>query len=225
MLNERTFQVDTLVVNTITAPAGTSTKLGNLTIPSSAAAVSLAPVLTTGGTATSANGGVPFIPYTLYSYFVSTGTPWMQPSANGAVKIMDQFLLPANTLAAGRSLSFSIYGVHTGNNTNVCTPTVNLGGTGAIGATITGGTTVATFNMIVATTPFSMFVDIYCQLPATLQRAYSQANGGAVAVLLPTDTALTQDFTASAGILVNLTLNNVTTATDASIYGWTVQVF
>jgi hypothetical protein len=215
--NERTFVVDNLIVNNkiVSGTAGSPVTVGGLSLPTAAGV--------TGGTAGTTNGGVSFLPYTIYSYFPSAGTPWLQPSANNAAKILDQFTLPGNTLAAGRSLSISIYGVHTGNNTNVCTPTINLGGTGAIGATITGGATAGTFNMIVAQAPFAMFVDIYVQAAGTLQRAYAQANGGATAVLLPTDTALTNDFTSN--LLVNLTMNNVTTATDASVYGWTVQVF
>lgn len=209
--NERTFVVDTLLVNKITSQTpGAAIQIGSSSFPSAVA------------TASAVGTGV-FAPYTLYSYFPTAGTPWLQPSANGAVKILDKFTLPANTLTAGRVLRFSIYGIHTGNNTNVCTPTINIAGTGAIGATITGGTTAVTFNAIIAVVPFFVGLDLFVQAPGTLSRGYGYANGGATAVLLPIDTALTNDWTADQAI--NLTMNNVTTATDASIYGWSVQVF
>jgi hypothetical protein len=199
MVNERTFVVDNLVVNQgITAGvAGSPITFNGSVIPAAAGIGSL-----------------------LYSKYVTTGTPWLQPSANGAVKILDAYTLPAGTLTAGRILRIQWYGIHTGANTNVCTQTINFNGTGGIGATVSGGTTAVTFNAIVSGAPFFTQVDIFCQLAASLQRGYGTSNGGATAQLLPIDTALTLDFTASQ--LINLTLNNVTTATDASIYGWSV---
>jgi hypothetical protein len=199
MINERTFVVDNLVVN-----------------QSITAGIAGSPI-TLNGSIIQAGAGIGSL---LYSKYITTGTPWMQPSANALVKIMDQFTLAAGTLTAGRILRIQWYGIHTGANTNVCTQTVNIGGTGAVGATITGGTSAVTFNAIVSGAPFFTQVDIYCQVAASLSRGYGTSNGGATAQLLPIDTALTTDWTQPQ--LINLTLNNVTTATDASIYGWSV---
>lgn len=158
----------------------------------------------------------------LYSNFKAGGTPWFQPDGTNTKDIMDSFTLPANTLTTGRALRFRVYGVHTGNNTNVCTVAITVGGTiGAYQTTLADGTDIATFNAIIATTPFQLKADLN-QFEASVQRSYNRFNGGATAEILPTDVSLTQDFTADKTFI--LTLKNVTAATDASIYGWTVEL-
>ncbi len=158
----------------------------------------------------------------LYSKFKTGGTPWFQPDGTNTKDIMDSFTLPGGTLTTGHSLRFKVYGVHTGNNTNVCTVAITVGGTiAAYQTTLADGTDIATFNAIIATTPFQMTADLY-QLEASVQRSYNRFNGGATAEILPTDVSLTQDMTANKTFI--LSLKNVTAANDASIYGWTVEL-
>lgn len=158
----------------------------------------------------------------IYSSFKAGGTPWFQPDGTNTKDIMDSFTLAAGVLTTGRTLKFTVYGVHTGNNTNVCTAAITVGGTlGAYQTTLATGTDIASFNAIIATTPFRLEANMY-QLEASVQRCYARFNGGATAEVLPTDTSLTQDMTTSKTFI--LTLKNVTTVTDASIYGWTVEL-
>jgi hypothetical protein len=158
----------------------------------------------------------------IYSSFKTGGTPWFQPDGTNTKDIMDSFTLPANVLTTGRTLKFKVYGVHTGANTNVCTVAITVGGTiAAYQTTLATGTDIASFSADVSGVPFCLTADMY-QLEASVQRCYARFNEGFTADILPTDTSLTQDMTTSKSFI--LTLKNVTAATDASIYGWTVEL-
>lgn len=200
-----------IVANTITA-AGAVTVSGVLTA-SGGVTGNLTPVV---------SGLSPTNNIRLYSNFKTGGTPWFQPDGTNTKDIMDSFTLPAGTLTTGRALRFRVYGVHTGANTNTCTVAITIGGTiAAYQTTLADGTDIATHNMAISGGIFCVQTDMY-QLEASVQRAFSLSTDGGTTLRVPTDTSLTQDMTTSKTFI--LSLKNVTTLTDASIYGWTVEL-
>lgn len=183
-------------------------------------------------TATGAITGSSFVPVVsgltpsgsilLYSKFKTGGTPWFQPDGTNTKDIMDSFTLPGGTLTTGHKLRFTVYGVHTGANTNSCVVAITVGGTiAAYQTTLADGTDIVSQSMAVSGGIFSVYTEMY-QLEATVQRAFSQLENGGTTLLVPQDVSLTQDMTASKSFI--LSLKNVTTTTDASIYGWTVEL-
>jgi hypothetical protein len=158
----------------------------------------------------------------VYSKFKTGGTPWFQPDGANTKDIMDSFTLPANVLTTGRTLRFTVYGVHTGGNTNSCVVAITVGGTiAAYQTTLADGTDIVSQSMAVSGGKFVVHAEMY-QLEASVQRCWAEVANGGTTLLAPLDTSLTQDMTTSKTFI--LTLKNVTAANDASIYGWTVEL-
>lgn len=217
MLNERNFVVDSLVVNnainlsTVQAAPG-----GTLTLTSPVINTStINPPTSVGAAATGANRQ---LGYVIYSNF--NGTTGFVTAANAADKIVDQFTLPAGTLVAGRTLNITSWGIRTATINSVVVKHV-LGGTGAVGATIAGGTIAG----LVASTTSSGIV--LCESQTLIQVAASNANSfcyrndGSATQIVTLSTASTVDFTAA--VLINLTMNTVA-STDQTTTGWAISI-
>ncbi len=219
--------VTALVVKDVTQ-TGNSTVAGTLAVTGAAnfaGATTVTSSLRVDGGLTTTVGAVgglaSNVSQLIYSKFKTGGTPWFQPDGTNTKDIMDSFTLPANVLTTGRTLKFKVYGTHAA-NTNVCTVAITIGGTiAAYQTTLADGTDIASQSMVVSGGKFIMEVDMF-QLEATVQRAFAAVNPGGTALLATTDTSLTQDMTTSKTFI--LSLKNVTTITDASIYGWTVEL-
>src|SRR6266446_2102003 len=126
-------------------------------------------------------------------YSNTNGTTGFQPGATAAAKIVDLYTLPANTLAVGKSLYIAVLGSHAA-NTNSVTVAVNVGGTGGVGATVSGGTNIASFALIVTSGVWTIDSSTIIQAAAN-QQTIGVAAPGATAVLANTNVASTFDVT------------------------------
>jgi hypothetical protein len=209
MFNDRSVYYDTVVTNRIIADPSIIPQPGVQIVNA---------VLTNAKVNASSTATVSALQATVYSN--ANGTTGFQPGATAAAKIVDLYTLPANSLTVGRSLYFMIYGTHAA-NTNSVTVAINIGGTGGVGATVSGGTNVVSFAMIVTSGIFVVDGTLIVQAAAN-QQTFSTANPGGTAVLANTSVAST--FAIGADQIINLTMNAATTATDATVNGWYVQV-
>jgi hypothetical protein len=208
MINDRTVFYDTVVCDKITADPAKS--------PNNSLAIVNA-VLTNAKVNASSTATVSAIQATIYSN--SNGTTGFQPSGTAAAKIVDLFTLPANTLTVGRSLYFTVVGTHAA-NTNSVTVAVNVGGTGGVGATVSGGTNVISYALIVNAGVFAITGQLVVQAQAN-ETTISEANPGSTAVLANTNVASTFDITAAN--VINLTMNAASATTDATVVAWYIQ--
>lgn len=199
MPQERVFSVDTLVAAAISRDTGNS--LSTLFI--NGARVPNAP---------SAMG------VTLYANF--NGTTGFVTAANGADKIVDQYTIPAGTLQVGRMLRIQSWGIR-GATTNSVVLKHFLGGTGAVGATISGGTAAGSLTSIISAGSVVMITDTLIQASANQASFATQKADGSATMQVQTQTAATAAVTAD--LLINLTMNT-TAGTDQTTTGWVISL-
>ena len=148
------------------------------------------------------------------------------PAATGADKVVDVFSLPANSLdgAAGtfRNLVITAGGLNAGTN-NVTAKLIFNATTAVIGSTVSGGTTIATTGVTNTNVGWVIQGLVYkvgaknanTQIYQELETIVGVTHGGCG---LPAAITATEN----AAILIAVTLNCATAATDGLLWWWNV---
>lgn len=142
------------------------------------------------------------------------------PGATGAVKIVDLITIPASAWATAlRGFRISVFGKHAA-NTNATTSNVYVGGTGAVGDTNSDGTAIFT-DITNSTSGGAIFGQAMAIRTGTSAQACTSIAITQATVLATLSSALTA--TETSAILVKLTQNAATTATDLPL-NWVVEL-
>jgi hypothetical protein len=206
-LKEKVYQVENLMASVISGPFGGSLQL-------------LSPVLTNPKVSAASLATATALQATVYSN--TNGTTGFQPGVTGAAKIVDLYNLPANSLTVGRTLLISIFSTHAA-NTNTVTVAVNVGGTGGIGATVSGGTNI--ISTALATQGGLAYANTMAGVTLMQAIANQQTFGSSYSASASfAITNIASTFDARVDNVINLTMNAATATTDVTVIGWYIQI-